>query len=67
MTAVDKLIRDFKLLDDIEKAEAIERQIIIFHPMNVCAKIRTLCEDDDAVCKPILRRVTKYIGRFKNE
>jgi len=66
MTKVDKLTQDFKLLDDTEKYEAMEKLIISFQPMNVCLLLRKMIDnDDDVVCKPILRRVTKYIGRLK--
>lgn len=66
MTKVDKLIQDFKLLDDLEKGEALDRMIILSHPMNVCARLRKVVDnDDDAICKPIIRRVTKYVGKIK--
>lgn len=66
MTRVDKFIQDFKLFNDMEKKDAMEKLIISFHPMNVCLLLRKLIDnDDDIVCKPILRRVIKYIGKMK--
>ena len=66
MTKIDKFIQDFKLFDDMEKKEAVEKIIVSYHPINVCLALRHIVEnDDDVVCKPILRRVVRYIGRIK--